>query len=396
MKESCLPSPDIRLQLRRAAIGVLATLALAFLLVFANRLRAEHALAGETLALAAQRPSVDVAEVHDSGSSSQMILPGETAAWYESTIYARVSGYVAHWFVDIGDPVTAGETLATIETPELDAQLAAAQAKLQVAQAQIRVNAAAAEFAHTTYVRWRDSPKGVVSDQERENKKAEDAAAVAQLQAARAQVRLDQAEVTGLLALTRFKKVSAPYAGTITQRQIDIGDLVTAGSSNSTTPLFRMTQQDPMRVMVDVPQNLSGDLMKVGVPAQIFTTAAGSAALQGAVTRTSEAIDPKTRTFRTEIDVQNHDGRLVPGEYVKVGFALSNAGLHRVPAAALVFRSGGEQVAAVTAQGQVQFRPVTIARDDGDTVELSSGVSAGDRLVLNLSSRITDGEQVRE
>ena len=216
-----------------------------------------------------------------------------------------------------------------------------------------------------------------------------------QLQAARAQIRLDQAEVTGLLAQTQFKKVTAPYAGTITQRQIDIGDLVTAGSSNSTTPLFHMTQQDPMRVRVDVPQNLAGALMKIGVPAQIITTNA-DATLDGTVARTSEAIDPRTRTFRTEIDVPNHDGRLIPGEYVKVSFALPNAGLHQVPAAALVFRSGAEQVAAVTRQGRVQFRPVSIARDDGDTVELSSGVAAGDRLVLNVSSRITDGEQVRE
>ncbi len=250
-------------------------------------------------------------------AGGEVSLPGETAAWYESTIYARVSGYVARWNVDIGDHVTQGQTLAVIETPELDAGFNAARARLQVSQATVRVKAAAADLAHTTYVRWRDSPKGVVSEQERETKKAEDAAGEAQLEAARAQVRLDQAEVGRLLALTRFKRVTAPYSGTIIRRQIDIGDLVTAGSSDSITPLFSMVQRNPLRILIEVPQNLASDLMTVGVAARITTSDGIGAPIAGTITRTSDAIDTKTRTFQAQIDVPNTDDRLVPGQYVR-------------------------------------------------------------------------------
>ncbi len=145
------------------------------------------------------------------------------------------SGYVAKWYVDIGDHVKSGQLLALIDTPELDAELAAARAKLQVAQAQVKVKQADAAFARSTYERWRDSPKGVVSEQEREDKKAGDASAAAQLEAARAQVQLDQADVDRLSAFEQFKRVTAPYDGTIIERRIDIGNLVTAGSSSSTT-----------------------------------------------------------------------------------------------------------------------------------------------------------------
>jgi RND family efflux transporter MFP subunit len=389
------PSPDIRPGLQRAAIGVLTILAAAFLVVFARRLSAEHALARETLAQASAIPSVEVAVVRDVPSGGQVILPGETAAWYESTIYARVSGYLAHWYVDIGDHVIAGQTLADIDTPELDAQLAGAQAKLQVAEAEVRVGAAAAELARSTYARWRDSPKGVVSEQERENKKAEDSTALARLEAARAEVRLDQSEVAGLRALTRFKRVTAPYAGVITQRRIDIGDLVSAGSTLSTTPLFRMTQPDPIRVVVDVPQNLATELMKTSVPAEIIQTDALGPPLQGTISRTADSIDARARTLRVQIDLPNPDARLMSGQYVKVRFALPNTGLHQVPAAALSFRSGNPEVAQVGPGGRVKFCPVRIARDDGATVELSSGVAAGDRVILNINTSIAEGAQVR-
>ena len=390
-----MQSIDDGRRLRRAAAAIAGIFVLAFLAAWLLRLHSEQVLRRETAAQAAEAPAVDVAVVRDGQATGEITLPGETAAWYQSTIYARVSGYVGHWLVDIGDRVRAGQTLAVIETPELDAELDAARAKLQVAEAQVRISAADANLAHSTYARWRDSPKGVVSDQERDNKKAEDAAAAARLEAARAQLKLDQADLQRLLALTRFKQVTAPYAGTITQRQIDIGDLVTAGSSSSTTPLFRMVQQDPMRVLVDVPQNLARDLMQDGVPARILTTGPTASALQGRISRTSDAIDPRTRTFRAQIDVPNHESRLVAGQYVKVAFPLSSAGLRQIPAAALIFRAGTPSVAVVTAAGTVDFRSVNIARDDGDTLELASGVTAGERVVLNISSQITQGQHVQ-
>jgi len=381
--------------LQRAAVAVAIVLLLAFLIMHLTKSRAEHDLTHETTAAAGSLPAVDVVVVRNAARAGTLTLPGETAAWYESTIYARVSGYVAKWYVDIGDRVKAGQILATIDTPELDAELLAASAKLQVAQAQVKVKQADVEFATSTYARWRDSPKGVVSEQEREDKKAGNATAAAQLEAARAQVNLDQADVDRLTAFEQFKRVTAPYAGTIVERRIDIGNLVTAGSSSSTTSLYRMAQDDPIRVFVDVPQSATADLMKVGVRAQISTNDSSGQTITGTIARTSDAIDPKARTFRAELDIPNPDRRLVPGLYVQVGFQLQNGGMNQVPAAALVFSAGGPKVAVVGSDGTVRYRAVTIGRDDGDKVELSSGVSDGERLVLNISNQIAEGTKVR-
>ncbi len=390
-----MPSNDTGRTLQRAALAVAVVLLLAFLIVHFTKSHTERGLAHETRTAATSLPAVDVVVVHNAAGAGSLTLPGETAAWYESTIYARVSGYVAKWYVDIGDHVKSGQILASIDTPELDAELVAAKAQLQVAQAQVKVKQADAAFATSTYARWRDSPKGVVSDQEREDKKAGDVTAAAQLDAAHAQVNLDQADVDRLFAFEQFKRVMAPYAGTIIERRIDIGNLVTAGSSASTTSLYRIAQDDPIRVFVDVPQSAAADLMKVGVPAQISANDSSGQTIAGTITRTSDAVDPKARTFRAELDIPNPDRRLVPGLYVQVSFQLQNSGLSQVPAAALVFRSSGPKVAEVASDGTVRFRAVTIARDDGDSVELSSGVANGQRLVLNISNQITEGEKVR-
>ncbi|MFI4869005.1 MAG: efflux RND transporter periplasmic adaptor subunit [Steroidobacterales bacterium] len=390
-----MQSIDTGRALQRAAAAVAIILLLAFLIVHFTKSHTEHALARETRAAATAAPTVDVVVVHNTAAAGTLTLPGETAAWYESIIYARVSGYVAKWYVDIGDHVKAGQLLATIDTPELDAELAAAQAKLQVARAQVKVKLADAAFANSTYARWRDSPKGVVSEQEREDKKAGDATAAAELEAARAQVNLDQADVDRLSAFEQFKRVTAPYAGTIIERRVDIGNLVTAGSAASTTSLYRMAQDDPLRVFVDVPQSAAADLMKVGVPAQISSNDLTGQTISGTITRTSNAINPQARTFRVEVDIPNSDRRLVPGMYVQVGFQLQNSGMSQVPAAALIFKAGGPKVAVVNSDGTVRFRDVTIGRDDGDRVELSSGVSNDERLVLNISNQIVDGQKVR-
>ena len=390
-----MPSEDIGRNVQRAALAVALVLLLAFVIVYLSRLHAEHKLARETRAAAAAIPTVDVVTVRGAPAGGSLTLPGETAAWYESTIYARVSGYVAKWYVDIGDHVKAGQVLALIDTPELDAEFAAAKAKLQVSEAQVKVKQADAAFAASTYERWRDSPKGVVSDQEREDKKAGNAGAAAQLEAARAQVNLDQADVDRLSAFEQFKRVTAPYIGTITERRIDIGNLVTAGSSGDTTLLYRMAQDDPIRIFVDVPQSAAPDLMKIGIPAKILTGAASGQSISGAITRTSDAIDPRARTFRAELDIPNADGRLVSGEYVQVAFDLPNNGMSQVPAAALVFATSGPRVAVVGPDGTVRFQPVTIGRDDGNEVELSSGVTDGERLVLNISNQIVAGQKVQ-
>ena len=195
--------------------------------------------------------------------------------------------------------------------------------------------------------------------------------------------------------MTQFKRVTAPYDGVITVRDIDIGNLVTAGSTAATTPLYVMTQNDPIRIFVDAPQSAAEDLINANAPVQVQSSAGVLRDYSGKVTRTSQALNPQARTLRVEVDVPNPKDEFVPGMYVKVGFGLPPRGLVEVPAAALVFRASGPHVACVDSSGRISFRRVTIGRDDGSVVELSSGVAPGDRLALNVSSQIADGEQVR-
>ncbi len=376
------------------SVGVIVVLlAAAFVVVHSARSRSSDELATATREIASQPPTVVAVPASRAAASASLSLPGTTAAWYESTIYARVSGYVGKWFVDIGDRVKKGQVLATIETPEIDAELISAQAKLKSAQAEVGVRQAQADFAKTTYQRWRDSPKGVVSEQERESKKADYDSAVAQLNAAQADVNTDKGEVERLLALTQFKQVVAPYDGTITERHIDIGNLVTAGSTTATSALYRMSQDDPIRVFVDVPQAAASD-MTVGLPASVAVRGMPGHPFAGRITRTAEALDPNARTLRVEVDIPNADGSLVPGLYADVDFQLKAKGLAQVPASALVFRPEGPAVAIITRGQQVEFRNVQIARDDGNIVEIASGLSPGDKVVLNISSEVTDGEKV--
>ena len=382
-------------RIKRAARVFVVVLAAGFVLVSIDRFIKARAVARATEAAMSAPPLVDVVAAAPVGAVQRLALPGETAAWHSSTIYARVNGYVGKWFVDIGDHVKAGTVLALIETPDLDAQLVAARAQLQAARAQVLVRQAEARLGLTTYERWRDSPKGVVSEQEREEKKADYESAEARLKSAEADVALDAARVNQYMAMTTFKKVTAPYDGVITNRDIDIGNLVTAGSTSATTPLYVMTQNDPIRIFVDAPQSTADDLLNNQAPVEVQTSSGETRQYMGKVTRTSAALNPQARTLHVEVDIPNPKGEFVPGMYVNVGFGLPPRGLVQVPAAAMLFREGGPQVARVDAQGHLSFRNVTIARDDGRVVELSSGVAAGDRLALNVSSQISEGQLVR-
>ena len=386
--------PGTGRRLQSLAAALFAILLVGFLVVHTTRSHRDHRLAAQAANLSSAPPPVEVVTVRSAPGGRPLVLPGETNAWYESTIYARVNGYVGSWSANIGDHVTRGQLLATIETPELDAGLVAARAKLLSSEAEVKVREAKADFAATTYARWRDSPKGVVSEQERADKKAQYESAQAELAAARAQVNVDQAEVDRLRSFEQFKQVTAPYSGTITERHIDIGNLVSAGSSSQTTPLYRMAKVDPVRVFVDVPQSAATDLMKVGAPAEVTAGDLAGRRFVGKVTRTSEAIDPRARTLRTEIDLPNPDLVLLPGMYVQVTFELANNGTVQVPASALVFRADGPHVAVKDAADAVHFVPVSIARDDGSMVELGGGVTQGDKVVLNISNQILDGQQV--
>ena len=382
-------------KIMRIVAVIVIGLGVGFFFVHRAKNDAEARLVEATDKEMTEAPAVNVFTITPSPGTQSLKLPGETAAWNETAIYARVNGYVAKWFADIGDNVTAGQTLAIIDTPEVDAELLAAKAKLNSAIAQVAVKQARADFAVTTDQRWRESPKGVVSDQERESKKAGSAEALAELNAAHAQVMLQQADVDRLTALTQFKEVKAPFDGTIVQRQIDIGNLVTAGSTANTTSLYRLSENSPMRIFVYAPQSVAHRLMKAGTSAVITSADIPGMRLEGKVARTARAINPQSRTIRIEIDVPNSDRSLVPGMYVQADFELTGGAQIQIPAAAMLYRSGGPQVAVVEPSGAVAFRDVTIASDDGNMVSIGTGLSVGEKVALNLSSQIAAGVKVK-
>ncbi len=375
------------------ALVFAGVLVVGFFFVNAERRHQTNELAAATKAEMSGPPPVDVVSAKSSPLTQRLVLPGETAAWYDSKIYARVNGYVEKWFVDIGDHVSNGQTLALIETPELDAQLEAARAKLGAAQAEVNVKQANADFAKSTYERWRNSPQGVVSEQERQSKKAASVAADSELVASKAQVALDKAEVDRLTSLTEFKEVKAPFDGAIVERDIDIGDLVNAGSGSGMSALYRVARNEPMRVFVNVPQSAADDLLTGDARASITVGGDAGRHYDGKVARTSRAINRQSRTLRAEIDLPNSDSHLVPGLYVEVSFALKNPIGVQVPAAALLFRPKA-QVAIINEKNVVEFRDVKIGADDGDVVQIESGLKEGDKVALNLSSQIASGMKV--
>jgi RND family efflux transporter MFP subunit len=384
---SYAPGTGNRLRIFAGAFAII--LAVAFFLVHHLRGREETVLATSTAESAEQAPLVEVTRVELAPPIQSLTLPGEVRGWYASTIYARVSGYVAKWIVDIGDVVKKDQVMATLDTPELDSQLAAAQHQLAVASAEVRVREADAEFAKTTYDRWQGSPKGVVSEQEREDKKAQYAVSIAQLNAARARVSQGQSNVDRLTYLAGFKQVAAPYDGVVTERRIDIGDLVSVGS----TLLYGVAQHQKVRVFVNVPQSAATDV-SVGTAVRVAASEYPNRVFEGVVARTSDSLDPRARTLRVEVDLDNKDHALLPGMYIQAEFQLKPGSAVQVPASALLFRTGGPQVAVVDAAGTVRFKRVTIGRDNGNFVEIASGVAEGDKVVLNISNQIADGDKV--
>jgi RND family efflux transporter MFP subunit len=375
-----------------AAVVLLAiVLAVTFFVVSRHRAAAEKTLAAEANIAESTSPAVSVVTVQYGPPTHIITLPGETRAWYESTIYARVSGYLAKWEVDIGDHVKAGQVLATIDTPELDHQLMAAQAKESAAEAQVKLAQATAHFSQVTFARFKDAPKGVVSDLERDERDANYETSVARVAAAESDLNSTKADVENLQSMLAFQKVRAPYDGTITERRVDIGDLVTAGSTASTTSLFRMAQSDQLRVFVDVPQDTAPDIHDGDEATAVWN----GQTFTGKVARNARAINLAAKTLRMEVDIPNSQLTLLPGAYLDVNFQTKEAKpLLMVPASALSFRSDGPAVAVVAEDGRVSFHPVVIGRDMGNVVEIASGISAGDRVAMNISNQIADGEHV--
>jgi RND family efflux transporter MFP subunit len=310
-----------------------------------------------------------------------LALPGTLQGQVQAPISARASGYVKRWTKDIGAKVEKGELLAEIETPEIAEQLSQAVAAREQ-------SAATLSLANSTVERWESlRKKDVVSQQELDERRS----GVVQ---ARANVAAADANVQRLRQLDAFKRVTAPFAGVITKRNVDVGDLIDAGGGGGGRALFVLTQTDPLRVYLNVPQTYA-QLIKTGQSVTVTQSELRGQTFKGTIARTAGAIDSATRTLQVEVALPNPDGTLLPGAYVQVALPMAASTVLRVPTNALLFRSDGSRVALVDGSGRVTLRKVQIGRNLGEEMELLDGVSASDRMVLNPTDSLADGDMVQ-
>lgn len=359
---------------------VVLVLLIAGAVTIISKFSERKALAAETERLAV--PSVSVVHPTQEQSQEELLLPATVQAYKESPIYARTNGYILHWYKDIGSHVQKGELLADIDTPEVDQELMQARATRQQIQAQLSLAKSSAE-------RWQNLRRSdSVSQQEVDQQ-------VSGYQQAEANLAAADANVRRLEQMESFKHVYAPFSGVLTKRNIDVGALINAGNGGSDRELFDVAQVDPLRVYVNVPQTYS-PAIQIGMKAFLEQGEYQGQKVEGKVVRTSEAIDPATRTLLTEIDVPNPTGKILPGAYAQVNFAAKvNAPRLTVPINTLLFRPEGPRAAVVGSDNKVKLTPVTIGRDYGSSVEVVGGLQASDQIIVNPADSLEDGQQVK-
>ena len=358
------------------AIAVVVLLAIWGIL---SRLIARSALAHD--AHEAAIPTVITAKPHQGPAADALVLPGSVQAYYEAPIYARTSGYLKAWHTDIGTAVKKGQLLAEIEAPEVDQQLRQAEADLGTARANY-------ELARSTNERWQGLLATESVSQQDADQRAGDAAAksAAQMSAA--------ANVARLREMEGFKRVVAPFAGVVTQRNTDVGALINAGQAPGSA-LFRVADTHRLRIYVQVPQAYAAQV-RTGMSASLEFTDHPGQHYSAAVASTAHALDAVSRTLQVELQIDNASGELLPGAYVQVTFALPpSSGTLRVPVNAVIFRGKTPQVATVDEAQRVRLRDIAEGRDFGTEIEVLAGINANDTLVLNPPDSIADGQQVR-
>jgi RND family efflux transporter MFP subunit len=362
-----------------AWLGVVALIVIVWAVLSAHHASANLKAATEAEAV------VTVATTKPQGQSAltDLVLPGNIQANYEAPIYARTSGYLKRWLVDIGTPVKAGQLLGEIESPEVDSQLHQAQADLATAEANQKIAGLTAE-------RWRNlRSSDSVSKQEADEKISLAASGDAQMQAAKANVQR-------LRELSGFEKITAPFDGVVTARNTDIGQLISAGI-NTGPELFRVADTRRLRLYVRVPQTYAA-AMQTGLTAELRFPDRPGKTYTAKLDSTSSAIDVASRTLLAQLSVDNRNGELLPGAYVEVHFKLPPgvAGTSfKLPANVLLFRSDGMHVATVGPNNHVVLKLVAIGRDYGSDVEITQGLNADDNVILSPPDSLIDGAVIR-
>jgi RND family efflux transporter MFP subunit len=366
-------------RLKAVGIVVLCVAALLIALGLITRVRADQRLATWTNAQVI--PTVKVVSPKADGGPGDLLLPGDIQALYSAPIYARVSGYLKHWYVDIGTPVKAGQVLADIDTPDLDQQLAQAKADLATAVAN-------QHLADTTATRWAGLlAQDAASHQDADVKNGDLAAKTALEASARANVER-------LQALEGFKHITAPFSGIVTTRSTDIGALISVGSAGD-TPLFTVADERRLRIYVHVPQSYSADI-KPGMTAAFEVPQYPGRTFTANLSTTAEAVTPQNGDLLVQLQMDNEGGALKPGDYAQVRFGLAaKAGAVQAPASALMFRDSGMVVAVVGSDGRVVVKPIRIGQDMGAVVEIATGLSPEDRVIDNPPDSLRAGDQVR-
>jgi RND family efflux transporter MFP subunit len=376
-------APDQAAVSPRIAIVVIVILVIAAGLLAGwgifSRMHNDRVLADTTTQLAA--PTVIALPPKQGASIATFALPGNVTAFTDSPIYARTSGYLTKWYFDIGARVKKGQLLCEIASPEVDQQLAQAEADLTTAKA-------TANNAHLQAKRYTDLvSSNAVSQQDTDTFVNQDAATASA-------VRSAEANLQRLRELQSFEKVYAPFDGVVTARDVDTGQLIDQGAAKE---LFHLQALGTLRVYTNVPQAYTSNV-KRGAKLDLTFPEYPSRTFQGTLVRTADAIDPVTRTLLVEIDVDNRNGELMPGALAQVHFKSSSAQpTFIVPAAALIFRRDGLQLGTVVSgsNGPVaHLVPVTIGQDDGATVQIVSGLQAGDKVIQDPPDSLIEGEKV--
>jgi len=377
---SATPAPKRTQRGRSVALATILVLCVGYTVFAGIESRVEAKAALLKVAANSAIPSVNVVLPKGGAEVEEVELPGNTEAFTDTPIYARTSGYIKHWYVDIGARVKQGQLLAVVETPELDQQLQQAEAQLKNAEANLQI-------ADITATRWQNLLKtDSVSHQEADQ-------AVSDLHSKEALVESNKANVDRLEQLQSFERIVAPVDGVITTRNTDVGALIQA---DTTAPkeLFHLSAIQKLRIFVPVPE-VYAPSMKTGDKAAVTLDAFPGQAFIGTLVRNANAIDFASRTLNVEVDVDNSSGQLMPGAYAFVHFKLpAKRGAVTIPSNALLFRSEGLRVGVVR-NSHVALLPITIGQDYGDSVEVVSGLTARDSVIVNPSDSLANGAQVQ-
>ena len=397
-----LPDEQHGVRLKPLLLAFAAVLGILLVAGIVPRLREQAALKAEAKVVKTSLPKVPVVPVRRAPEVTNLVLPGTMRGYQETAIYPRTNGYVKRYLVEIGQPVKAGQLLVEIETPDVDKQLGQTIGTLSQSQAILGQARANLELARVSTERWQKLlQRNAVSKQEADTYRLQFEARQADVVAAEATIKANYENVRRLKYLQSFQKITAPFDGIVTARNVDVGALVTDGTGAdsqgtvfSSRELFRVAQTDIIRIYANVPQTYVASI-QVGHRAEVIVRDLPQHTFLGKVVRTAGAVDPASRTLLTEVDVANPDNVLLPGMYVEVKFDMVRATPpFLIPTSALIVRADAQYVAVVDKGSVIRFQKVGLGRDYGREIEIVAGLEGNETIVSNPTDDVREGAKI--